>query len=68
MKILVRGGRVIDPARNFDQICDVALAAGRVISVGTVPEGFNANRVIDASGCIVAPGLVDLVRDVLLGQ
>ncbi|HEY0822988.1 MAG TPA: dihydroorotase, partial [Ramlibacter sp.] len=60
MKILVRGGRVIDPARNFDQICDVALAAGRVIGVGTAPEGFNANRVIDASGCIVAPGLVDL--------
>ncbi len=60
MKILVRNGRVIDPARNFDEICDVALAAGRVIGVGTVPEGFNANRVIDARGCIVAPGLVDL--------
>ncbi|NNU44461.1 dihydroorotase [Ramlibacter montanisoli] len=60
MKILVRNGRVIDPARNFDEICDVALAAGRVIGVGTVPEGFSANRVIDARGCIVAPGLVDL--------
>ena len=30
MKILIRNGRVIDPARNFDEICDVALAAGRV--------------------------------------
>ena len=60
MKILIRNGRVIDPARNFDEICDVALAAGRVIGVGTIPEGFAANRVIDASGCIVAPGLVDL--------
>jgi dihydroorotase len=60
MKILVRRGRVIDPARNFDAIADVALAAGRVISVGQAPEGFAPNRVIDASGCIVAPGLVDL--------
>ncbi|HET8747759.1 MAG TPA: dihydroorotase [Ramlibacter sp.] len=60
MKILVKGGRVIDPARNFDATCDVALAAGRVLGVGNVPEGFSANRVIDASGCIVMPGLVDL--------
>jgi dihydroorotase len=60
MKLLIKGGRVIDPARNFDATCDVALAAGRVLGVGNVPEGFSANRVIDASGCIVAPGLVDL--------
>jgi dihydroorotase len=60
MKILIRNGRVIDPARNFDAICDVALAAGRVIGVGHVPDGFTPNRVIEARGCIVAPGLVDL--------
>ncbi|GAB3648505.1 dihydroorotase [Ramlibacter alkalitolerans] len=60
MKILIQGGRVIDPARNFDETCDVALAAGRVLAVRNIPEGFSANRVIDASGCIVAPGLVDL--------
>jgi dihydroorotase len=60
MKILIRQGRVIDPARNFDAFCDVALAAGRVIGVGNTPEGFSPNRVIDAAGCIVAPGLVDL--------
>jgi dihydroorotase len=60
MKILIRGGRVIDPASNFDEIGDVAIAAGRVIGVRQVPEGFSPNRVIDAGGCIVAPGLVDL--------
>ena len=60
MKILVRNGRVIDPARNVDEICDVAIAAGRIIGIGSVPEGFAPNRVIDAGGCIVAPGLVDL--------
>ncbi|RYY52779.1 MAG: dihydroorotase, partial [Comamonadaceae bacterium] len=60
MKILIRNGRVIDPARNHDEIADVAIAAGRIIGVGKVPEGFAANRTIDARGCIVAPGLVDL--------
>ncbi|GAB3771337.1 dihydroorotase [Ramlibacter monticola] len=60
MKILIKGGRVIDPARNFDETCDVAVAAGRVLGVRHVPEGFSPNRVIDAKGCIVAPGLVDL--------
>ncbi|MBC5763169.1 dihydroorotase [Ramlibacter albus] len=60
MKILIKNGRVLDPARNFDEICDVALAAGRVVSLRRAPEGFNPAKVIDASGCIVAPGLVDL--------
>ncbi|MCG2595627.1 dihydroorotase [Ramlibacter sp. XY19] len=60
MKILIKNGRVIDPARNFDEIGDVAIAAGRVIGVRTIPKDFAPNRVLDASGCIVAPGLVDL--------
>lgn len=60
MKILIRKGRVIDPARNYDELADVAIAAGRVIGVGTIPKDFSPNRVIDAGGCIVAPGLVDL--------
>ncbi len=60
MKLLIRNGRVIDPARNYDEMADVAIAAGRVIGVGHVPDGFSANKVIDARGCIVAPGLIDL--------
>jgi dihydroorotase len=60
MKILIKNGRVLDPGANRDEIADVALAAGRVVSIGAAPAGFNASRVIDASGCIVAPGLVDL--------
>ncbi|MES2939914.1 MAG: dihydroorotase [Pseudomonadota bacterium] len=60
MKLLIRNGRVIDPARNFDQICDVAVGAGRIVSIGRAPDNFAPNRTIDASGCIVAPGLVDL--------
>jgi dihydroorotase len=60
MKLLIQGGRVIDPASNFDAICDVAIAAGRIISIRQIPAGFVPNRVIEATGCIVAPGLVDL--------
>ncbi|GKT20245.1 dihydroorotase [Acidovorax sp. SUPP3334] len=60
MKILIQNGRVIDPASGLDQTGDVALAAGRVIAVQRAPRDFTPNRVIDATGCIVLPGLVDL--------
>jgi dihydroorotase len=60
MKILIQNGRVIDPASGFDQMADLAIAACRVVAMGKVPADFAPNRVIDAKGCIVAPGLVDL--------
>ena len=60
MKILIQNGRVIDPASGFDQNADVAIAAGRIVAIGQAPADFSANRVINAQGCIVAPGLVDL--------
>src|SRR6476661_5027228 len=60
MKILIKNGRVIDPASNRDEIADVAIAAGRIVGIGRAPEGFAPTRAIDARGCVVAPGLVDL--------
>jgi dihydroorotase len=60
MKILIQGGRVIDPASSFDETCDVAIAAGRIVGIQQVPADFAPNKVIQANGCIVAPGLVDL--------
>ena len=60
MKILIKNGRVIDPASKFDAVCDVAIGSGRIVSIGQTAPDFVANKVIDASGCIVAPGLVDL--------
>ena len=56
MKILVRGGRVVDPASGRDARADVAIAEGRIAAAAE--GGFD--RVIDAEGCIVAPGLIDL--------
>ena len=60
MKILIKNGRVIDPASKFDTVCDVAVAGGRIVSIGQVVSDFVANKVIDATGCIVCPGLIDL--------
>jgi dihydroorotase len=60
MKIVIRNGRVIDPASGRDEVTDVRIATGRIVGVGPVPADFGADRVLDATGCIVAPGLVDL--------
>lgn len=60
MNILIRHGRVMDPATGRDEQADVAIAAGRIISIGPVAASFAPHKTIDASGCIVAPGLVDL--------
>ena len=59
MKIVIRNGRVIDPASGRDEVTDIAIASGRIVSIGTLPD-FQAERTIDASGLVVAPGLVDL--------
>ena len=60
MKILIKNGRLVDPATGRDEPGDVAIAAGRVVALGAVNPDFHPNRTIDASGLVVAPGLVDL--------
>ncbi len=60
MKLLIKGGRVIDPASNRDEIADVAIAAGRIVAIGKLPADFAPNRVVEAGGCGVAPGLMEL--------
>ena len=60
MKLLIKNGRVINPATGFDEHADVAIAAGRIVSIGVVAADFVPNKTIDATGCVVAPGLVDL--------
>ena len=57
---------MVDPASNFDRVCDLALADGKVMAMDGVPADFSPDKVVDATGCIVAPGLVDLA--VRLGE
>ena len=59
MKILIQNGRLLDPASGLDKVGDLAIASGRIVGLGSVGD-FNADRVIDATGLVVAPGLVDL--------
>ena len=60
MKLHIKNGRLIDPANGIDAQQDLYIAAGKVVAVGKAPEGFTASRTIDATGMVVAPGLVDL--------
>ncbi len=55
MKIHIKNGRLIDPASKTDKPLDVFIGAGRVVGIGSAPAGFEANGVLDASGCIVCP-------------
>jgi len=60
MKIQIKGGRVVDPGSGVDKLEDVFIAAGKVVALGAAPSGFHASRVVDATGMVVCPGLVDL--------
>jgi dihydroorotase len=57
--ILIRGGRVIDPASGFDGIADVLVGEGVIERIATGIEAPSA-ELVDASGCVVTPGFVDL--------
>jgi dihydroorotase len=60
MKLHIKNGRVIDPANKLDKVTDLFIADGKVAAVGNAPSGFAADSTIDATGLVVAPGLVDL--------
>ena len=60
MYIHIKNGRLADPKNNIDGLRDVFIAAGKIVAVGVAPAGFAADRIIDAKGLVVAPGLIDL--------
>ena len=60
MRLTITGARVVDPARGLDAITTLHLADGRVAAVGTAPDGFEADRRIEARGLVACPGFVDL--------
>lgn len=59
-RILIRGGRVMDPATGTDCVNDVVITDGRVTCVGPVSENFDPERVINVPGSLVCPGIIDL--------
>ena len=58
--ILIKNGRVVDPASGIDEALDVVLEDGRIKALGKFPKTEAYEEVIDAAGKIVAPGLVDI--------
>ena len=60
MNIEIKNGRLIDPASCMDQVANLFVADGRIVAIGEAPEDFYVEQVIDATGLVVAPGLVDL--------
>ncbi len=58
--VVIRGGRVIDPASGLDKVADVVLKDGVVASVGKGAGHPDGAEVLDATGLVVAPGFVDL--------
>jgi dihydroorotase len=60
VKILIHGGRVVDPASGRDEVADVAIASGRILAIGPALRDFEPDRRMAATGLVVAPGLVDL--------
>ena len=60
MNILISNGRVVDPANRTDAVQNVYVAGGKIVALGRAPDGFTAERTIDAGGLVVAPGFIDL--------
>ncbi|MGO3741295.1 dihydroorotase [Kerstersia sp.] len=60
MNLQVKGGRLIDPANGLDRVADLFVAGGRIVGLDDMPAGFVADRVVDAQGLAVLPGLIDL--------
>lgn len=61
MNIEIKNGRVIDPKNGVDRSnTSLFVAEGTVIALGQTPAGFVVDQTIDATGCVVCPGLIDL--------
>jgi dihydroorotase len=65
--LIIKGGRVIDPAQNIDGVMDVAVAGGKIARVAPNIPNIEAKRVRNVSGKIVTPGLIDVHAHVYNG-
>ena len=58
--ILIKNGRVVDAKSNTDEVLDVVIDGGKIKTIGKVEDDGSYEQVIDADGCVVAPGLIDV--------
>jgi len=64
--MILRGGHVIDPVSEIDEICDIAVMSGQIVEISR-HISVEAKQVYDTSGCIVTPGLIDFHTHVYTG-
>jgi len=60
MQIHIKNGRVVDPGKGSDTVSDLFVSERLIAGMGAAPSRFRADRVIDATGLVICPGLVDL--------
>ena len=60
MKLLIKNGRLIDPATSTDKVEDILLDNGYIVSWGKADEEQEGLQIVDASGYMVVPGLIDM--------
>lgn len=60
MNIEIKNGRLIDPKNQVDRSTTLFIVDGKVAGIDEAPAGFVAGKTIDATNCIVCPGLIDL--------
>lgn len=58
--LLIRGGRLLDPANGVDRVADLLVADGAIVRIGDRLESTGVDRVVDAAGKVVAPGFIDI--------
>src|SRR5579862_925029 len=59
MKLLIKGGRIVDPAASLDSLRDLRLRDGRIVEIGEHLEAGD-DEILDARGAVVAPGFIDM--------
>jgi len=58
-KLLLKGGRVVDPAQGLDEVSDLLIDDGLIVKIGA-DLGADDAEVVDVAGCVVAPGFIDM--------
>ena len=59
MKVLIKNGRALDPASKFDEVSDILIEDGKIVKIGKAIKE-QADQTIQAEGCLVMPGFIDL--------
>ena len=58
--IVIKGGHLIDPLNNIDEVMDLAINGNKIVAIENTISSKQAKKSIDASGLILSPGLIDM--------